>query len=165
MTNILDCSGALMQMGMMCDCEHARAGRSMPRRCRSRLLAAPSRLPLRSWASISHAGQALPLAGDDDFVRAKMEGREPPETAFKPRLANIAPRAKDSWAPKRSNTQQPPLTGPVSDGEDLCDQGKQHCHPPPPINQPCAHGAAPAPAICCRCRTRTRSPRRCSPAA
>lgn len=54
-----------------------------------------------------------PLAGGEEELHALREGRAPPETAYRPRLANIAPRT-DGWAPSRSNTQQPPRSGPVS---------------------------------------------------
>lgn len=65
----------------------------------------------------------LPLAGDEEVYWANLEGRDPPQTAYKPCMANIAPRAKVSWVPARSNTQQPPLTGPVSDRKEENTQG------------------------------------------
>lgn len=125
MSIILDCSGGLMQMGLMCDCELARpavnAALPLPPPA-SHSDASPHVRPSRPGAHLALGNDQpcltgasfLLAAGDEEFFQARMEGREPVETAFKPRLANISPRTKDSWAPTRSNTQQPPLTGPVS---------------------------------------------------
>lgn len=51
-------------------------------------------------------------AGGQEELQAAREGRPPPQTAYRPRLGNIAPRVQD-WEARRGNTQTPPLTGPV----------------------------------------------------
>lgn len=48
--------------------------------------------------------------GGEEELRAKLTDQPPPQTAYRPRLGNIAPRVQD-WEPRRSNTQTPPLTG------------------------------------------------------
>lgn len=41
-----------------------------------------------------------------------LQGREAPDCHYKPSVSHIAPREED-WRPAKSNTQTPPLAGPV----------------------------------------------------
>lgn len=54
--------------------------------------------------------------GGEEERWAQLQGLPPPVSAYRPAMNNIAPRA-DAWAASRSNTQTPPLQGPVSEAD------------------------------------------------
>ena len=141
MTTFMDCSGLAELVPTMCYGEHAAmnrqrapiAGQSWPRPppppppalsvwplgCRTGALCPPLQSVLPCIPSLplctlhprcTHCRRCN--AGGEEELRAKMAGQPPPQTAYRPRLGNIAPRVPD-WEPRRSNTQMPPLTGPV----------------------------------------------------
>ena len=96
--------------------------RSWPLGCRLFTSACPP--PPTNIPSLSAGHQADPTnfnnqlccsAGGEEELRAKLTDQPPPQTAYRPRLGNIAPRVQD-WEPRRGNTQTPPLTGPVRAG-------------------------------------------------
>lgn len=118
--------------------------------------ARPPAWPLGPCASPTHRRHCR--AGGQEELQAAREGRPPPQTAYRPRLGNIAPRVQD-WEPRRGNTQTPPLTGPVRSRRcPLLACGKHAGLGTPrrlayPASLPCCPALA-------TCRTRTKS--RCS---